>query len=241
MLYIYSGYVTASDYSEYYVSAAPNGVPCPHTDLPCHDLSYYTDDYKSYFINDTIFYFLEGTHALRGTLEISNVSNITLQGLGRIEQGFHETVMQSISVLRCSNYDRASIQFTSSAVVVLRSLMIANCGGFYNITYQQTNISLLFVDTHNILLEWLSIQNGSGDGLVLYNAFDVLIANSTFTNNGGPKTFVNNVIIFSNDQLERVSRVNIVKSNFTLGSGYGISLSYVGANKIEIFIKNSIF
>ena len=240
-MYIYSGYVTASDYSEYYVSAAPNGVPCPSTDLPCHDLSYYTDDYESYFTDDTIFYFQEGTHTLQGTLEISNVSNITLQGLGHIEQGFHETVMQSTSVLRCSNYDRTSIQFTSSAVVVLKSLTIANCGGFYDITYQQTNINLLFVDTHNILLEWVSIQNSSGDGLVLYNTFDLLIANSTFTNNGGPKTFVNNVIIFSDDQLERVSRVSIMKSNFTLGSGYGISLSYVGANKIEIFIKNSIF
>ena len=241
ILYIYSGYVTASDYSEYYVSAAPNGVPCPHTDLPCHDLSYYTDDYESYFSNDAIFYFQEGTHTLQGTLEISNVSNITLRGLGHIEQGFHETVMQSTSVLRCSNYNRASIQFTRSTEVVLRALTIANCGGFYNITYQRTNFSLLFIDTHNITLEWISIQNGSGDGLVLYNSFDVLIANSTFTNNGVTETFADNTRIISVDQLERVSRVNIVKSNFTLGSGNGISLSYVRANKAKILIENSKF
>ena len=240
-MYIYSGYVTASDYSEYYVSAAPNGVPCPSSDLPCHDLSYYTDDYESYFSNDAIFYFQEGTHTLQGTLEISNVSNITLQGLGHIEHGFHETVMQSTSVLRCSNYNRASIQFTRSTEVVLRSLTIANCGGFYNITYQRTNFSLLFVDTHNITLEWISIQNGSGDGLVLYNSFDVLIANSTFTNNGVTETFADNTRIISVDQLERVSRVNIVKSNFTLGSGNGISLSYVRANKAKILIENSKF
>ena len=49
--------------------------------------------------DDTIFYFLEGTHALQGTLEINSVSNITLQGLGDVEQGFHETVMQSTSVI----------------------------------------------------------------------------------------------------------------------------------------------
>ena len=238
ILYICSGYVTAS---EYYVSAAPNGVPCNFTDIPCHNLSYYTADYESYFTDDTIFYFLEGTHTLQSTLKINNVSNITLQGLGHIEQGFHETVMQHTSVLRCSNYNRAGIQFTSSTDVVLRSLTIANCGGSYNITYKQTNISLLFVGTHNITLDWVSIQNGSGDGLVLYNAFDVLIVNSTFTNNGGTKTFVGNTRIFSDDQLDRVSRVNIVKSNFTLGSGYGFSLSYVGANKAEIFIENSRF
>ena len=69
----------------------------------------------------------------------------------------------------------------------------------------------------------------------------MLIANSTFTNNRGPKTFVGNTRIFSDDQLEKVPGVNIVKSNFTLGSGYGISFSYVGANKAEILIENSMF
>ena len=64
---------------------APNEIPFPPTDLPCHNLSFYVADYTSFFTNDTIFYFLEGTHILQGTLNISNVSNITLQGLGHIE------------------------------------------------------------------------------------------------------------------------------------------------------------
>ena len=93
ILYIYTGYVTAS---EYYVSADPNGEPC--TGLPFHNLSYYIADYAFHFTDDTIFYFLEGTPTLQGPLEISGVSNITLQGLGHIEQGFHETIMQSTSV-----------------------------------------------------------------------------------------------------------------------------------------------
>ena len=75
ILYIYSGYVTAS---EYYDSADPNGELCPRTDLPCHNLSHYTGDYAIYSTDDTIFYFLEGTYTLQGTLEISGVSNITL-------------------------------------------------------------------------------------------------------------------------------------------------------------------
>ena len=104
ILCTFSGYVTAS---EYYVSAVPNGVPCPTTDLPCHNLSYYVAAYVSYFTDDTIFYFLEGTHTLQGILEINNITNITLQGLGHIEQGFHETVMQSTSVIMCSDNKRA--------------------------------------------------------------------------------------------------------------------------------------
>ena len=95
ILYIYSGYVTAS---EYYVSAVPNGEPCPPTDLPCHNISYYNSD-VFYFTDDMVFYFLEGTHILQGPLRISDVSNITLQGLGHVEQVFYETVMQSASLI----------------------------------------------------------------------------------------------------------------------------------------------
>ena len=106
ILYIYSGCVTAS---EYYVSPASNGESCPYNDLPCHNFSYYIADYLFYFTDDAIFYFLEGTHTLQGILNISNASNITLQGLGHIEQGFHETVMQSTSVIRCIDSNRTGI------------------------------------------------------------------------------------------------------------------------------------
>ena len=244
ILYIYSGYVTAS---EYYVSADPNGESCPSTDLPCHNLSYYTADYISYFTDDTIFYFLEGTHTLHDTLEISDVSNITLQGLGHIEQGFHKTVMQSTSVIRCSDYNRGGIQFTNSTDVVLKSITIANCGSLYNTSYLvyniNVNINLYFVDINNVTLEWVSVQNSSGIGLVLYKAFDVLIINSTFANNGDLKTDVGNALIYYDDQVKKLSRVNIMKSNFTLGLGSGMSLVYNVDNdiEVEIIIENSEF
>ena len=236
ILYIYSGYVTAS---EYYVSAAPNGVPCSHTHLPCHNLSYYTDDYTSYFTDDTIFYILEGTHTLQGTLEISGVSNITLQGLGHIEQGFHETVMQSTSVIMCSDYNRGGIQFTNSTNVKLRSLTIANCGFKWNMLHGKA--SLFFLDINNITLKWVSVQNSSGIGLFLYNAFDVLITNSTLANNGDINNNVGNAIMFYDDQVKRLSRVNIVKSNFTLGLGNGMGMVYYSGNKHEVIIENSTF
>ena len=183
ILYIYSRYVTAF---EYYVSAAPNGVSCNHTHKPCHNLSYYIADYKSYFTDDTIFYFLEGTHTLQDTLEISNVSNITLQGLGHIEQGFHETVMQSTSVIKCSDYNSTGIQFTNSTDVVLKSLTIANCEFYAFVSDQacshkfdqtcphKADVSLFFVDIDNVTLEWVSVQNGSVYGLCLVNYFQCL-------------------------------------------------------------------
>ena len=232
ILYIYSGYVTAS---EYYVSAAPNGVPCPRNDLPCHNLSYYTVDYISYFTDDTIFYFLEGTHILQGTLEISYVSNITLQGLGHIEQGFHETVMQSTSVIRCRGCNGSDIQFTYSTNIALKSLTIANYEFYLNPIYSD---SLVFADTNNVTLEWVSVQNGSGNGLLLFNAFDVSITNSTFTNNRNPLA---NALIYYREQAKRLSRINIVKSNFTLALGSGIAFVFNVDNEVEVevIIENS--
>ena len=154
ILYIYSGYVTAS---EYYVSAAPNGVPC----LPIyqiyhktHNLSYYASDYMSFFTKDAIFS-LEGAHTLQGTLNISNVNNITLKRLGHIEQGSHETIMQSTSVIRCSDNNRAGIAFINNRNVVIKSLTIANSGFDTYISGIQINVSLSIIDINNITLKWL--------------------------------------------------------------------------------------
>ena len=242
ILYIYSGYVTAS---EYYVSAAPNGESCPSTDLPCHNLTYYTADYASYFTDDTIFYFLEGIHTLQGTLEINNVTNITLQGLGHIEQGFHETVMQSTSIIMCSDTRECGIELLSSRSVAMKSLTIANCGfNIYindQIHFNETTVSLLFVDIVNVTLEQVSVQNSSSFGLGLVNAYDVLITNSSFARNGAPKAFRGNTLILYNDQYEAFFRVNIVKSNFTLGLGYGMIMLYDNDNEAEIIIENSKF
>ena len=234
ILYIYSGYVTAS---EYYVSADPNGEDCP-TNTSCNNLSYYIANYSSYFTDDTIFYFLEGTHTLQGILNISNVSNITLQGLGHIEYGFHEIVMQSTSLIRCSNKHRAGIQFTSSSKVVLEMLTIANCGFTL---YQYHVSSLYFGNINTVKLECVSVQNGSGNGLILFNTYDVLIANSSFANNGDVVTFSGNLLIAYVGLLKRQPQVKIVKSNFTLGLGNGMFLWCDYNNNPDVIIDNSMF
>ena len=237
ILYIVSGIATAN---EYYVSAAPNGVPCQPTDLPCHNLSYYVADYSSYFTDDTIFYFLEGTHTLQGILEITNISNITLQGLGHIKQSFHETVMQSTSVIMCSDNKRASgIKITTSKSILMKSLTIANCSFDAYISDKKIVNSLHFVDINYVTMEWVSVQNGSGYGLCLVNNFDVLIANSSFANNGQPESFRGNTYIYYDNQLKNLSRVNIVQSNFSMSLGFVLYLMY--DSEVKVIIENSEF
>ena len=249
ILYIYSGYVTAS---EYYVSAAPNGEDCPSANTSCYNLSYYLADYSFYFTDDTIFYFLNGTHTLQGILNISNVSNITLQGLGHIEQGFHETVMQSTSVIRCSDSNTTGIRFSSSRNITIKSLTVANCG-FYNYNSDQEYnfcgfywhpyfiVSLYFVDVDSVNLECVSVQNSSGDGIILYNVYDVLIVDSSFANNGYLGTYSHNVLLVYDDQINRFFKIIILKSNFTLGFGYGMYLYGGYDNVADVFIESSIF
>ena len=105
----------------------------------------------------------------------------------------------------------------------MKSITIANCGSLYNTSYLTNNINvsigLYFVDISNVKLEWVSVQNGYDIGLYLYNAFDVLITNSTLANNGDLKNDVGNALIYYDNQVKKLPRVNIVKSNFTLSLG----------------------
>ena len=177
-------------------------------------ISYYVTKFKSYFTDDTIFYFLEGTHTLQGTLEISGVSNITLQGLGDVEQGFHETVMQSTSVIMCSDNRRAGIKFTSSTAVTVKSLTITNCGFYTSVSSQaiprSSHVSLFFADIDNVTLEWVSVQNSSVYGLCIVNSFDLKISTSTFANNGDSKNHGGNAYLAYDDRRNGLYQLNLV-------------------------------
>ena len=216
ILHIYSEYFTAS---EYYVSADHNRKPCP-THTPCHKLSYYVSNYMTFFTNNTIFYFQEGSQSLEGTLMINGVNNITLQGLGHIEQGFHETIMQSTSIIIC--HYNGNIIIDVSTNVALKSLTITNCG--YRKKYKA--FSLVFTETNVVTMKWVSVQNGSSLGLYLNNTFNVLITYSSFANNqhlrGCLYCYEGNAIINYFQKPINIThyKVDILYSNFTFGSNH---------------------
>ena len=237
VLYIYIGHVATR---EYYVSSS-NGAPSHHADLPCNNLSFYSADY---FTNDTIFYFLEGTHILQNLLMISGVSNLTLQGLGNIQQGFHETVMQSTSVIKCIDYFEGGIVFISSKNITLKFLTIANCG-FKNYSLYLTS-SLRFIFTNNVTIEWVSVQNSSDWGLFLFNTFDVAIINSSFAQNKprdicsdciGGNALINYNLHTYQDTPTTQYKVYIVQSNFTLGINLQACIKYEN-NMLEYGISS---
>ena len=127
----------------------------------------------------------------------------------------------------------------------MKSLTIANCGFHTFISHQgyvhSANVSLFVADVNNFTLDWVSVQNGSVFGLCLVNTFDVLIVNSNFANNKGPKDLGGNALIVYDDHHKGVFRVNIVKSNFTLGLLTSMDLWYGNDIKAEVVIENCTF
>ena len=189
----------------YYV-VDPNGTQCPDN-TTCHELSYYTNQSDLYFTNNTIFYFLEGTHQQTGLyqpLVITGVTNLTLQGLGEMVSGFHETVMQTRVTVRCTGpvsfRGNTGLAFMYSSNIVVRNITLADCGYifstqtrnyflellkirsfFYGAFFFQ--VSLLAIEVDNFTLQFMSVQNSSGYGMFVINGYDVSISHSSFSNN----------------------------------------------------------
>ena len=62
----------------------------------------------------------------------------------------------------CSDSRESGIELISSRSVAMKSLTVANCGfNIYisdQIHFNETIVSLLFVDIVNVTLEWVSVQ-----------------------------------------------------------------------------------
>ena len=187
----------------YYVH--PNGDDsfCPNqSNNSCYTLDYYYR--KDYFNSNTTFYFIEGIHIIPShqTYLIFGVTNLTLQGLGRREEGFHETVMQSTAIITCESRT-SNIIFMFSSNITLKSLTIKQCGRYvaYSpqiLNYVQQhllkertaafsivvdNATVVAVEVYNLFVYEFSVLNNSGYGLLALNAFNVEIHSSSFSQN----------------------------------------------------------
>lgn len=167
--------------NQYYVSAN-EGTDCPTNGLPCNDFEYYYLQFPEYFASDTVFYFLEGRHVLdhRGLLEIGNVSNLTLKGVEERVRGFDDTVVQSSSVIECSDGAESGIAVVSSSQVTLEHITVTNCGSK---TLDGSSVSVYLNNVHDVVLNSISVQNGSGAGIVLVNCLNLLLIESSFAQN----------------------------------------------------------
>ena len=161
---------------------------------PCYNISTFGRMARNNFSNSSglVVHFLEGTHSLdlQELVVFTNLTNATFKGdHGRMEQGFHETVWQSTVVIKCTEHSSTGIAFVNSSNITFRYITITNCGAdmisFTDFPPPPINASLGYFNVNNIFIDHVSVQNGSGIGLlIITDGADLSIAASSFAHNG---------------------------------------------------------
>ena len=166
------------------------GEHCPGT--PCYNSINTFGKMAENFSNSSglVVHFLEGTHLLdlQELVVFKNLTNAVFEGDGRMEQGFHETVWQSTVVIKCTERSSTGIAFVNSSNITFRYITITNCGADMTSlrhTKQFYNGSLGYFKTvHRIVIDHVSIQNGTGNGLIIEtDGVDLIITDSSFAQN----------------------------------------------------------
>ena len=160
----------------YYV-VADDEQSCP-LNQTCHNLSHYISQPDTYFNSNTIFFFMEGKHSFDRvySIDISNVNNLTLQGLGLWPiAGAEETVMQSTVIINCTR-GRGGFYFTSSFHITIEGLTVINCGGLENNNAAVFRFSI----GRNMNFNKNSIQHMTGYGLLILNSDFVTVTNCSY-------------------------------------------------------------
>lgn len=113
---------------------------CPSRAESCLTLNDYVSNAAEYFTSDTIFRFLEGEHLLNVTMELENVTNITLSGNGTM-----------VTVAADS-----SMSFVGSRDIFVGSLAIQRQGG---VTMENASHSMLiFENSHSVQMSDISFN-----------------------------------------------------------------------------------
>ena len=191
----------------------------------CHTLSHYTAN-PHLFSNGAIFKFLSGVHTLDKILEISGVSNVTLQGEG---ETVNETTRETSVKITCNGRD-ASLFISNSSNINITGLTLTDCGSQYHTSKVDGNNlgpgAVVMLDVYNIEISHSSFQSNTGVGLMLVNAFNTTIKGTSVLNN---KVYGNAFILYTNlntclnTSEPQVYHLDITDSEFSYGFGASIA------------------
>ena len=239
--------LVSSDQQLYYITAFPNGTPCPeYYDVVCEPLSFYLNGKEDYFVDNTTLHFLDGVHSLPSeTITFNKIIDISLIGDEDVVYEESSGTHRSTTVLECSD-GIGGIAFYSSELVSIVNITITNCTTPLNNHHlsadTSVNASLLIVDSKDIFLHNLSIRNSKNHGLLIKNSYDVNVFDSSFWNNALDGSSWNVIVTFSdvdypfsNDYIFRIDSTNITSS------GYGGIAIYFAQQEylVTMFLTNS--
>ena len=212
------------------------GEHCP----TCYNITTFgkmADNFSNSF--GLVVHFLEGTHLLnlQKLVVFTNLTNAVFEGDGTMEQGFHETVWQSTVFIKCAD-EYTGIAFVNSYNVTFRYITITNCGAQTNMRGCSEgywiNLGYFYVD--HITIDHVSVQNGSGSGLLIVTeGADLTIIYSSFAQNGRDvNVFGENIVILYTDSRNCSSQKQVYKTVIT-----STNTSFGGSNDNSILNQYS--
>ena len=229
---------------EYFVYPEDQTSPCARVN-GCRSISYYVSNSSEYFVDDSIFYFLEGTHVIKtaSVIEISDVSNLTFQGIGKTNYSNFEVSTVRIECFTSSG----GLSFVNCSDISVRGISFSGCGGRVSLpfAFASANVSLSFNEVYNVNLESISVINTPGLGLALTNCYDIVLLNSSFSRNEimesclytdvlctGGNVLIHHYILPSEMESKDFTNITIMNCDFfygftsLLGMSGGLTISY---------------
>ena len=181
---------------------------------PANESCYSLYEYESRigFMNNSVYYFLSGTHQLNGSVLVKGKKNVTFQGLGVMTEGPHVNVMESPVIIQC-------IIFETICFELFDMLMLSNI---------TINCTLNISESIDVTLKFMSLQE-TFSVLVMQNIINSTLYHSSFFRN-----FLSLYVVYfnlDNDSLAdgNPSFVVVNQCNFT----------YSFAQSCSIFLQNS--
>ena len=232
----------------------PNGTCSDSSPIhvSCNTLDTYVQNSSQYFLSNTTFCFLNGTHVLNiAKITITNISNISFIGFGTsVQRSIRDkinqfnftdnenfTFFEPTAIIECESF--SGFIFNDIINISFINITILNCGANITETLSQIPtefismslvhyVAVLMINVSNLHIEDVSIQNSTGYGLMGIN----ILGQSQITGS----SFVGNNQIVRN----KLKRYGSTYSYCKDGSSYTTPAIYVGSERFTYAGGNAV-
>ena len=128
-------------------------------------------------LNDSVFYFMPGTHLLQQVWSINNARNLTLSGLQLPTTAPEDEVI--VDCMQSSNHSGISVTETQN--VTVKNMQIVNCGRATGCD-EQYDSSVYFDFCAEVMVSNVIIGSSHGNALYLKSCTNYIIMHSMFEN-----------------------------------------------------------
>ena len=191
-------------------------IPCLVTQNPCLTFAEYANEPDRYFVNDTIFYFIPGTHYLNSSLKVRNIHHFAFRSLSA---DFMSTISfdpnVSIIVENCSHVEVSSVIFSLTGMFT------------YSLVFKQS----LFIHLSNVSI--LGNKNGGYSSIMCHNS-DMNITDSTFVDITGTL----GAVVMVSKSMVVLRGNNFVRNTAVSGGAIYMTDSTLIFNTTNIFMNN---